>query len=56
MTPNRKQLVELGRLIDGGRLRPSVDRVLPLADARAAFQLSLGDHPPGKIVLRVAVT
>lgn len=56
VTPNRKQLVELAGLIDGGRLRPSVDRVLPLADARAAFQLSLGDHPPGKIVLRVAVT
>jgi hypothetical protein len=27
---------------------------LPLANARAAFQLSLGDHRPGKIVLRVA--
>jgi hypothetical protein len=32
----------------------SVDRVLPLANARAAFQLSLGDHRPGKIVPRVA--
>jgi NADPH:quinone reductase-like Zn-dependent oxidoreductase len=54
VTPNREQLVELAGLIDGGELRPTVDRVFPLANARAAFQLSLGDHRPGKIVLRVA--
>ena len=54
VTPNREQLVELAGLIDGGELRPTVDRVFPLADARAAFQLSLGDHRSGKIVLRVA--
>jgi NADPH:quinone reductase-like Zn-dependent oxidoreductase len=54
VAPNRGQLVELAGLIDGGELRPTVDRVFPLADARAAFQLSLGDHRPGKIVLRVA--
>ena len=45
VTPTREQLVELAGLIDGGELRPTVDRVFPLADARAAFQLSLGDHP-----------
>jgi NADPH:quinone reductase-like Zn-dependent oxidoreductase len=54
VTPNREQLVELAGLIDGGELRPTVDRVFSLANARAAFQLSLGDHRPGKIVLRVA--
>jgi NADPH:quinone reductase-like Zn-dependent oxidoreductase len=54
VTPNREQLVELAGLVDGGELRPTVDRVFPLANARAAFQLSLGDHQPGKIVLRVA--
>lgn len=54
VAPNRGQLVKLAGLIDGGELRPTVDRVFPLADARAAFQLSLGDHRPGKIVLRVA--
>ena len=53
VAPNRGQLVKLAGLIDGGELRPTVDRVFPLADARAAFQLSLGDHRPGKIVLRV---
>jgi NADPH:quinone reductase-like Zn-dependent oxidoreductase len=52
--PNRDQLVELAGLADRGALRPSIDEVLPLADARAAFQRSLGGHRRGKIVLRVA--
>jgi NADPH:quinone reductase-like Zn-dependent oxidoreductase len=52
--PNREQLVELARLIDGGALRPLVGEVFPLADARAAFTRSLGGHRPGKLVLRVA--
>jgi len=34
-------------------LRPLVGEVFALADARAAFERSLGDHRPGKIVLRV---
>jgi NADPH:quinone reductase-like Zn-dependent oxidoreductase len=52
--PNREQLVELGRLADEGELRPAIDEVFPLADARRAFERSLGDHRRGKIVLRVA--
>ena len=52
--PNREQLVELARLIDGGELRPLVGEVFALADAREAFQRSLGSHRPGKLVLRVA--
>jgi NADPH:quinone reductase-like Zn-dependent oxidoreductase len=52
--PNRDQLVELGRLADEGELRPAIDEVFPLADARRAFERSLGDHRRGKIVLRVA--
>ena len=35
--PNRDQLVELARLADAGALRPQIDSVFPLADARAAF-------------------
>ena len=54
VAPNREQLVELARLVDRGDLRPVVDEVFPLADARTAFERSLGDHRPGKIVLRVA--
>jgi NADPH:quinone reductase-like Zn-dependent oxidoreductase len=51
--PNRDQLVEIAGLIDGGDLRPTLDEVFPLADAREAFERSLGEHGSGKIVLRV---
>src|SRR5262249_13872807 len=52
--PHPLPLVELARLADSGQLRPTVDRVFPLVEARQAFERSLGHHPPGKIVLRVA--
>jgi NADPH:quinone reductase-like Zn-dependent oxidoreductase len=51
--PDRDQLVELARLVDGGELRPTIDAVFPLADAHQAFARSLGEHRGGKIVLRV---
>lgn len=48
--PNRKQLIEISRLIDDGVIRPIVDTIFPLAQARAAYE-----HKPirGKVVLRV---
>jgi NADPH:quinone reductase-like Zn-dependent oxidoreductase len=52
--PNRTQLEEIGRLIDTGRLRVFVDTVLPLEQARQAFEQGLKGHSRGKIVLRVA--
>jgi NADPH:quinone reductase-like Zn-dependent oxidoreductase len=52
--PNREQLVELARLVDSGYLRPAVDEVFPLADARRAFERSMGADKRGKIVLGVA--
>ena len=52
--PKREQLIELTRLVDDGRLRPSIDEVFPLADARRAFERSLVSGRRGKIVLRVA--
>ena len=54
--PSRMQLLNLAALIDGGRLRPIIDRVFPLSEARAAFDRSMGDHGRGKIVLRVKET
>jgi NADPH:quinone reductase-like Zn-dependent oxidoreductase len=51
--PNREQLVELARLADQGHLRPAIDEVFPLVDARKAFERSLDDQRRGKIVLRV---
>jgi NADPH:quinone reductase-like Zn-dependent oxidoreductase len=49
--PDRRQLAEIGRLIDAGTLRPVVDRVFPLPRARQAFE-----HKParGKVALNVA--
>jgi NADPH:quinone reductase-like Zn-dependent oxidoreductase len=51
--PSRLQLLKLAALIDDGRIRPIIDRVFPLSEARAAFDRSMGDHGGGKIVLRV---
>lgn len=51
--PNHEQLVELARLVDRGELRPTIDEVFPLAEARRAFERSLGGSRRGKIVLRV---
>ncbi len=52
--PNRDQLAELTRLAEEGRLRPAIDEVFPLAEARKAFERAEVNHRPGKIVLRVA--
>jgi NADPH:quinone reductase-like Zn-dependent oxidoreductase len=52
--PNRGQLVQLGALADRGALRPVIDAVFPLADARSAFERTLAGQTTGKIVLRVA--
>jgi NADPH:quinone reductase-like Zn-dependent oxidoreductase len=51
--PSRMQLLKLAALIDDGTLRPIIDTVFPLSEARAAFDRSQGDHGAGKIVLRV---
>jgi NADPH:quinone reductase-like Zn-dependent oxidoreductase len=52
--PRRDQLVQLARLADEGELRPTIDRVFALADARRAFERSLARQGRGKIVLEVA--
>ena len=52
--PNREQLVQIGALIDAGKLRPIIDAVFPLAQARQAYEQAAKGHTRGKIVLRVA--
>jgi NADPH:quinone reductase-like Zn-dependent oxidoreductase len=54
VAPNRSELVEMGRLIDAGRLKTRVAEVFPLHDARKAFATALKGHASGKVVLRVA--
>ena len=49
----REQLVELAELADDGRLRPAIDSVFPLSDARAAFERVAAPGKRGKVVLRV---
>ena len=51
--PNRDQLIELSRLADEGALKPAIDSVYPLAEARDAFKRSLSTGKRGKVVLRV---
>ena len=52
--PNREQLVHIGALIDAGQLRPVIDAVFPLAQARQAYEQAAQGHTRGKVVLRVA--
>ena len=49
----REQLVELARLADEGGLRPAIDSVFPLSNARAAFERVASPGKRGKVVLRV---
>jgi NADPH:quinone reductase-like Zn-dependent oxidoreductase len=51
--PDGNQLAELTILVEAGELRPGVDSVYPLAEARAAFERSLVPGKSGKVVLRV---
>ena len=51
--PNREQLLEVARLAEAGALRPRIDSVFPLADARAAFERLSASGKHGKVVLRV---
>jgi NADPH:quinone reductase-like Zn-dependent oxidoreductase len=46
-------LIEIGRLIDAGVVRPIVESVLPLEQAREAFERGLDGHNRGKLVLHV---
>jgi NADPH:quinone reductase-like Zn-dependent oxidoreductase len=48
------QLAEIAKLVDSGMLRPIVEAVFPLKEARHAQELSQTGHARGKIVLKVA--
>jgi NADPH:quinone reductase-like Zn-dependent oxidoreductase len=52
--PKPHQLAEITGLIDGGNVRPAIDSVFPLHDARAAFDRSMAPGKAGKVVIRVA--
>ncbi len=52
--PDRAQLERLRGIVEDGALRPAIDSVFPLEDARAAFERSMAPGKHGKVVLRVA--
>ena len=51
--PDREQLVELAGLANDGILRPAIDSVFPLKDARAAFDRVMSPGKRGKVVIEV---
>ena len=51
--PDHGQLLELGALVDTGELRPEVDSVFPLTEARAALERVAAPGKRGKVVLEV---
>jgi NADPH:quinone reductase len=50
---DRQRLEALRRLADTGKLRPQVEAVLPLDQAREALARVAGRHTRGKIVLQI---
>jgi NADPH:quinone reductase-like Zn-dependent oxidoreductase len=52
--PNAKDLAEIARLIDTGKIKPVVTQVLPLSEAIAAQRQAATHHTRGKVVLRIA--
>jgi NADPH:quinone reductase-like Zn-dependent oxidoreductase len=51
--PDGAELSKIAKLIDSAKLKPIIDRILPLSEARRAHELSQDGHIRGKIVLRV---
>lgn len=51
--PNREQLLEITRLVDAGELRPMIDSVYPLAEAKEAFTRVMMPGKRGKVVIRI---
>jgi NADPH:quinone reductase-like Zn-dependent oxidoreductase len=50
---NAEQLKEIAQLVDSGKLKVAIEKMLPLSDARAAHESIAQKHTRGKIVLRV---
>jgi len=52
--PDAKDLAEIARLIDAGKIKPVVTQVLPMNEAIAAQRQAATHHTRGKVVLRIA--
>jgi NADPH:quinone reductase-like Zn-dependent oxidoreductase len=52
--PNRQQLLEIGKLLEAGDLRPVVDTVLPFSQALTAYTGNVEKKGRGKLVVAVS--
>ena len=52
--PNQAELEQIGALVDSGIVKPVIEAVLPLNEARRANEMNQTLHTRGKIVLQVA--
>jgi NADPH:quinone reductase-like Zn-dependent oxidoreductase len=50
---DREQLIEIGNLIEAGKVQPVVDAVVPLSRVADAYTGKLTQHVRGKIVVAV---
>ena len=53
MRANGQQLREITRLIEGGAIRPVIDRVFPFGSANEALTCVEAGHAKGKVVVRI---
>ena len=51
--PNQAELDQISGLVDSGKVKPIIEAVLPLKDARRAHEMNQTLHTRGKIVLQV---
>lgn len=50
---NRERLSRLSELVASGKIKPQVDRVFPIDEAKEAFRHLEEGHPRGKVVLKI---
>ena len=51
--PNQAELDQISGLVDSGKVKPIIEAVLPLKDAKRAHEMNQTLHTRGKIVLQV---
>jgi NADPH:quinone reductase-like Zn-dependent oxidoreductase len=54
MQPNSGELAQIGRLVEGGNVKPRLSKVMSLDEAMAAEDLVQLGHPHGKVILHIA--
>ena len=51
--PDQAELAEIGRLLEGGKVHPTVTKTFALAEAPRAHRYLETEHPRGKIALSI---